>query len=177
MSASTQAPFPRSRGSSGAPAGLSPSVITRLTTQWQDEQRVFMNRSLQACDLVYVWVDGVRFNIRLEKDRLCVLMMVGVRLDGTKELVAIRDGYRESKESWADLLRDLKRRGMRAPVLAVGDTLVRRAAPSLLEIYGVGVHTAAILLVAAGDTASAGKRSCVRASVWRCAAARVVGEG
>jgi putative transposase len=63
----------------------------------------------------------VHFNIRLEEDRLCVLVMVGVRLDGTKELVAIRDGYRESKESWADLLRDLKRRGMTAPVLAVGD--------------------------------------------------------
>jgi hypothetical protein len=62
-----------------------------------------------------------RGNVRLEEDRLCVLVMVGVRLDGTKELVAIRDGYRESKESWADLLRDLKRRGMRAPVLAVGD--------------------------------------------------------
>ena len=70
---------------------------------------------------MYVWVDGVHFNVRLDEDRLCVLVIVGVRLDGTKELVAIRDGYRESKESWADLLRDLKRRGMRAPVLAVGD--------------------------------------------------------
>jgi putative transposase len=105
----------------GSGAGLSASVITRLTTQWQDEQRAFSNRSLRDCDFVYVWVDGVHFNIRLEEDRLCVLVMVGVRLDGTKELVAIRDGYRESKDSWADLLRDLKRRGMRAPVLAVGD--------------------------------------------------------
>ena len=70
---------------------------------------------------MYVWVDGVHFNIRLAEDRLCALVMVGVRLDGTKELVAIRDGYRESKESWADLLRDLKHRGMTAPVLAVGD--------------------------------------------------------
>ena len=105
----------------GSAAGLSASVITRLTTQWQDEQRAFMNQSLADRDFVYVWVDGVHFNVRLQAERLCVLVMVGVRLDGTKELVAIRDGYRESKESWADLLRDLKRRGMRAPVLAVGD--------------------------------------------------------
>jgi putative transposase len=112
---------PALEGFFGSSAGLSASVITRLTTQWQDEQRAFMNRSLKDRDFVYVWVDGVHFNIRLEEDRLCVLVMVGVRLDGTKELVAIRDGYRESKESWADLLRDLKRRGMRAPVLAIGD--------------------------------------------------------
>ena len=105
----------------GSAAGLSPSVITRLTTQWQAEQRAFMDRSLADRDYVYVWVDGVHFNVRLEEDRLCCLVIVGVRLDGTKELVAIKDGYRESTDSWADLLRDLKRRGMRAPVVAVGD--------------------------------------------------------
>jgi transposase-like protein len=70
---------------------------------------------------VYVSVDGVHLNVRLDEERLCCLVMVGVRLDGTKELVAIRDGYRESKKSWADLLRDLKQRAMPAPVLAVGD--------------------------------------------------------
>ena len=112
---------PALEGFFGSPAGLSASAITRLTTQWQDEHRVFAARSLKAADYVYVWVDGVHFNIRLDEERLCCLVMVGVRLDGTKELVAIRDGYRESKESWADLLRDLKRRGMSAPVLAVGD--------------------------------------------------------
>ena len=105
----------------GSAAGLSPSVITRLTTQWQDEQRAFMARDLSDRDFVYVWVDGVHFNVRLEETRLCCLVIVGVRLDGTKELVAIADGYRESTDSWADLLRDLKRRGMRAPVVAVGD--------------------------------------------------------
>ena len=68
-----------------------------------------------------MWADGVHFNVRLEEERLCCLVIVGVRVDGTKELVAIGDGYRESTESWADLMRDLKRRGMRAPVLAVGD--------------------------------------------------------
>jgi transposase-like protein len=105
----------------GSAAGLSPSVITRLTTQWQDEHRAFMKRDLSDRDFVYVWVDGVHFNVRLEQDRLCCLVIVGVRLDGSKELVAIADGYRESTDSWGDLLRDLKRRGMRAPVVAVGD--------------------------------------------------------
>jgi putative transposase len=97
----------------GASAGLSPSVITRLTTQWQDEHRAFMARDLSDRDYVYCWVDGVHFNVRLEQDRLCCLVIVGVRLDGTKELVALADGYRESTDSWANLLRDLRRRGMR----------------------------------------------------------------
>jgi transposase-like protein len=105
----------------GSEAGLSPSVITRLTRQWQDEQRAFAQRRLDDVDYVYVWVDGIHFNIRLQEARLCALVVVGVRADGTKELVAISDGYRESTESWADLLRDLRRRGMDAPVLAVGD--------------------------------------------------------
>ena len=68
-----------------------------------------------------MWVDGVHFNVRLEDDRLCTLVMIGARPDGSKELVAVEDGYRESAESWASLLRDLKRRGMSAPLVAVGD--------------------------------------------------------
>ena len=90
---------PALEGFFGNSAGLSASVITRLTTQWQDEHRHFSARSLKGKDFVYVWVDGVHFNVRLAEDRLCVLVMVGVRLDGTKELVAIRDEYSESKES------------------------------------------------------------------------------
>ena len=105
----------------GSAAGLSASVITRLTTQWQAEQRAFADRRLDDRDFVYVWVDGIHFNVRLEEARLCCLVIVGVRADGTKELVAITDGHRESTESWADLLRDLKRRGMKAPMVAVGD--------------------------------------------------------
>ena len=105
----------------GSGVGLSASVITRLTAQWQDEARRFAQRDLSDRDYVYVWVDGVHFNIRLDEARLCCLVMVGVRTDGTKELVAVADGLRESTESWADLLRDLRRRGMRAPVVAVGD--------------------------------------------------------
>ncbi len=105
----------------GSDAGLSPSVITRLTTSWQEDRRRFASRSLAEVDYVYCWADGVHFNVRLEEERLCCLVIVGVRADGTKELVAIADGYRESTESWADLLRDAKRRGMRAPVVMVGD--------------------------------------------------------
>ena len=72
-------------------------------------------------DYVYLWADGIHVNIRLEEHKLCLLVMIGVRADGRKELVALADGYRESTESWADLLRDCARRGMRAPVLAAGD--------------------------------------------------------
>ena len=102
-------------------AGLSPTAITRLTAAWQADYEAFQKRDLSDRDYVYVWADGVHFRIRLEEDRLCALVMIGVRPDGAKELIAIEDGYRESAESWATLLRDLKRRGMRAPVLAVGD--------------------------------------------------------
>ena len=112
---------PALEGFFGSGAGLSSSVITRLTRQWQAERDAFGRRDLSGVDYVYVWVDGIHFNIRLEEERLCCLVVVGVRADGTKELVAITDGYRESTDSWADVLRDLRRRGMRAPVLAVGD--------------------------------------------------------
>jgi transposase-like protein len=105
----------------GSAAGLSPSVITRLTKQWQADQRAFAERRLDDRDFVYIWADGIHFNVRLEEARLCALVIVGVRADGTKELVAITDGHRESTDSWADLLRDLKRRGMPAPMVAVGD--------------------------------------------------------
>ena len=95
----------------GSSAGLSASAVGRLMEGWQAEHRDFAKRSLADRDFVYVWVDGVHFNVRLEEAKLCCLVMIGVRLDGTKELVAVVDGYRESAESWADLLRDLKRRG------------------------------------------------------------------
>jgi putative transposase len=106
----------------GTDAGLSATTITRLTERWQEEREAFMGRDLSEVDYVYVWVDGIHTGVRLGgDDRLCCLVVVGARLDGTKELVAIEDGYRESEESWACLLRDLKKRGMRAPELAVGD--------------------------------------------------------
>jgi transposase-like protein len=105
----------------GTSSGLSAATITRLTVQWQDEARAFNTRDLSTADYVYVWADGVHLNVRLEQEKLCLLVLVGVRVDGRKELVALAEGYRESAGSWADLLRDCKRRGMRAPVLAVGD--------------------------------------------------------
>ncbi|MFI6358251.1 IS256 family transposase [Streptomyces sp. NPDC050743] len=105
----------------GSSAGLSPATITRLTTQWQADHAAFMDRDLAGIDYVYVWADGIHLNVRLEEAKACVLVLIGVRADGSKELVALKDGYRESGESWADLLRDCARRGMRAPVLAVGD--------------------------------------------------------
>ena len=105
----------------GTRHGLSASVITRLTKDWQDEARAFNQRSLAETDYVYVWVDGIHLKVRLEQDKVCLLVMIGVRADGTKELIALDDGHRESTESWADLLRTCKRRGMRAPVLAIGD--------------------------------------------------------
>lgn len=105
----------------GSSAGLSPATITRLTTQWQADHKAFMDRDLSATDYVYVWADGVHLRIRLEEAKAAVLVMVGVRADGTKELIAMADGYRESSEAWAGLMRDCARRGMRAPVLAVGD--------------------------------------------------------
>ena len=105
----------------GSAAGLSPATITRLTRDWQGEAVAFNKRSLKDTDYVYVWVDGIHLKVRLEQDKVCLLVMIGVRSDGTKELIALDDGHRESTESWADLLRSCKRRGMAAPVLAVGD--------------------------------------------------------
>jgi putative transposase len=102
-------------------AGLSPTTITRLTAGWEQEYSDFRRRDLGGREYVYVWVDGIHFNIRLDDDRLCTLVMIGVLPNGEKELLAVEDGYRESAESWKAVLRELKRRGMVAPVLAVGD--------------------------------------------------------
>jgi putative transposase len=102
-------------------AGFSATTITRLLKVWQEEYKAWRKRSLAGKEYVYIWADGVYFNIRLKEDRLACLVIVGVLPDGRKEVIALEDGYRESTESWASVLRDLKRRGMTAPVLAVGD--------------------------------------------------------
>jgi transposase-like protein len=101
--------------------GFSATTISRLLTVWQDEYRGWRKRSLTDQEYVYIWADGVHFNVRLEDDRLACLVVIGVTTDGRKELVALEDGYRESTESWLTLLRDLKRRGLPAPKLAVAD--------------------------------------------------------
>jgi transposase-like protein len=103
-------------------SGLSATSISRMLGLWEEEHTSFRRRSLADRDYVYVWGDGIHLGVRLGEDqKLCLLVLIGVRPDGTKELVAIEDGYRESTESWAALLRDLDARGMQAPVLAVGD--------------------------------------------------------
>ncbi len=115
-------------------AGFSATTITRLLKVWQEEYQAWRKRSLEGKDYAYIWADGVYFNVRLEQDRLACLVIIGVLPDGRKEVIAIEDGYRESTESWASLLRDLKRRGMPAPVLAVGDGALGFWA-ALREVY------------------------------------------
>lgn len=85
----------------GSSAGLSPATVTRLTTRWQADHTAFQDRDLSATDYVYVWADGVHLRIRLEEAKAAVLVLMGVRANGTKELIAIADGYRESSEAWA----------------------------------------------------------------------------
>ena len=85
----------------GSSAGLSASVITKLTETWAAEQRAFAARDLSQVDYVYLWADGIHVNIRLQEHKLCLLVRIGVRADGRKELVALADGYLESTESWA----------------------------------------------------------------------------
>ena len=112
---------PALAGFLGSDAGLSASTISRLTEAWQAEHAEWTERDLSDRDYVYWWADGVHFNVRLEQDRLCCLVIVGVRPDGSKELIALADGYREDTESWLDLLRSLKKRGLAGPSLATGD--------------------------------------------------------
>ena len=103
-------------------AGFSATTITRLLRVWQEEYEGWRKRLLTGKEYVYVWADGVYFNVRLGEDKkLACLVLVGVLPDGSKEVIALEDGYRESTESWLSLLRDLERRGMPAPKLATGD--------------------------------------------------------
>jgi len=154
----------------GSGAGLSPAVITKLTEQWQAEQRTFAARDLSQADYVYLWADGIHVNIRLAEHKLCLLVMIGVRADGRKELIALADGYRESAESWADLLRDCARRGMRAPVLAAGDgalgfwSAVREVFPDTRE-QRCWFHKAANVLAALPKSAHPGAKKAL-AEIW-----------
>jgi putative transposase len=102
-------------------AGFSATTITRVVRVWQGEYDAWRKRPLNGKQYAYIWADGVYFNVRLEEDRLACLVIVGVLPDGRKEVIALEDGYRESRESWASVLRDLKRRGMATPLLVVGD--------------------------------------------------------
>jgi transposase-like protein len=102
--------------------GLSASTISRMKETWQAEMESWQKRSLANKRYVYFWVDGVHFGTRLEKDNQCILVIIGATEDGTKELVGIVDGFRESEQSWLELLLDLKQRGLKdGPKVAVGD--------------------------------------------------------
>jgi transposase-like protein len=155
----------------GSAAGLSAATITRLIGQWQDEAAAFGARSLAGTDYVYVWVDGIHVKVRLEQDKVCLLVMIGVRADGTKELIALADGFRESSQSWADLLRDCKRRGMSAPVLAVGDgalgfwKAVREVFPATKE-QRCWFHKIANVLNALPKSAQPGAKKAL-AEIWQ----------
>lgn len=103
-------------------SGLSASSIQRLTEQWQADHAAFGQRSLRFHRYAYLFIDGVHMSVRLgEDDRLCLLVVIGVREDGEKELLAVEDGYRESTDSWAAVLRDLRDRGLNEPKLVTGD--------------------------------------------------------
>jgi putative transposase len=102
--------------------GLSATTITRLKSVWEEEFQEWNKRSLKGKQYVYIWADGVHFNIRLEEDRQCILVLMGATADGKKELIAVVDGFRESEQSWKGLLLDVKARGLAIdPKLAIGD--------------------------------------------------------
>lgn len=105
--------------------GLSPNVIVKLKEQWADEYDGWNRRDLTGKEYVYLWADGIYAKVRLEDDanqKQCFLVLMGATADGTKELIAVVDGYRESQQSWSELLLDLKHRGLTlAPKLAIGD--------------------------------------------------------
>ena len=120
-------------------AGLSPTNITRLKEVWQQEWQTWSKRSLKDKHYVYIGADGVHFNIRLEEpgqDRQCILVRMGATAQGRKELLALTDGYRESEQSWKELLLDVKGRGLlKGPPVAVGDGALGFWA-ALRKVYG-----------------------------------------
>jgi len=102
--------------------GLSAANIVRLKKCWEDEYLAWEKRDLSGKEYAYIWVDGIHFNVRLEGERSCILVIMGADSDGNKELLAVSDGYRESTVSWREMLLGLKKQGMgNSPKLAVGD--------------------------------------------------------
>ena len=102
--------------------GLSATTVTRLKQTWEADFRGWSQRDLSGERYVYLWADGVHFNVRLEEDRTCILVLMGATTEGKKELIAVTDGYRESEQSWKSLLLDVRQRGLTIdPKLAIGD--------------------------------------------------------
>jgi len=123
--------------------GLSANVVVRLKEQWSDEYEAWNQRDLSDKQYVYVWADGIHAKVRLEDEanqKQCILVLMGATPDGQKELIAVQDGYRESEQSWSELLTDLKQRGLAsAPKIAVGDgalgfwAALRKVFPETIE--------------------------------------------
>ena len=109
------------RGLLGEDAALSPSSMLRLKERWQGEYAAWNQRGLADQEIVYLWVDGIYVKAGLEKEKACLLVVVAALSDGRKVVLAVQAGYRESTESWASLLRDLKQRGMNCPRLVIAD--------------------------------------------------------
>lgn len=104
------------------PKNLSPNVISRLKKDWHDQYLQWQKRDMKEKKYVYIWADGVYLQARMESEKNCILVIIGATPDGKKEVIAIDDGYRESKDSWKDLLLDLKKRGLTySPSIATGD--------------------------------------------------------
>ena len=102
--------------------GFSAENIVRMKQVWEKDYKEWNGRDLSKSRYVYWWVDGIYFNVRLDNERQCILVIIGAKADGTKELIAVEDGFRESKESWRSMIRELKRRGLiLGPELAIGD--------------------------------------------------------
>ena len=120
--------------------GLSASTISRLKDVWQDKMECWQRRDLTAKRYVYFWVDGIYFGARMEEEKQCILVIIGATDKGQKELIAITDGYRESAQSWREVLLDLKRRGLKkAPTLAIGDGALVLTGPR--TDGGLGPHS------------------------------------
>jgi transposase-like protein len=116
-------------------AGLSATNIVRLKSLWELDYAAWCARDFELKRYVYFWVDGIHFNVRLDEERSCILVIMGANESGKKELLAISDGYAESQASWREVLLDLKRRGLKiSPKLAVGDGALGFWA-ALREVY------------------------------------------
>jgi transposase-like protein len=154
--------------------GLSAATVTRLKAAWAEEYKAWSKRSLAGRHYVYVWADGVHFNIRLEDDRQCILVLMGAANNGRKDLIALADGYRESEQSWTALLLDCRARGLTAaPLLATGDgalgfwKVLRKLFPATWE-QRCWVHKTANVL----DKMAKGQQSKAKAmlhDIWQAA--------
>ncbi|MCP4251605.1 MAG: IS256 family transposase, partial [bacterium] len=154
--------------------GLSATNICRPTRTWEDEWKDWSTRSLADTYYAYVWADGIHFNIRLEDEgntKQCILVLMGATADGKKELIGITEGYRESEQSWAELLSDVKARGLTAaPKVATADgalgfwAAARKAWPTMRE-QRCWVHKTKNVLNKVPKTAH-GKAKAMLHAIW-----------